>query len=108
MRARLRFRTFGLSILALGVLAMGAAGSARAENGACWGYINATTKVLECFSGTLEAKPVFAVENVTGTFLISGQNLEILCTGLEFDEGGQLAANGSVLLGRVKFTGCAA
>lgn len=105
MRIKLRFKVLGLSVLALSVMAIGTTGAARAETGACWGYLEGAN--LKCFSaGGLEAKPVFAVESLTGTLLIAGQNVEILCTGMEFDEGGRLTSNGSVTLGRVKFTGC--
>lgn len=106
MRTRLGLKILGLSALVMGVMAIGTAGTAQAEPGACWGYINATSGKLECFSSTLEAKPLFELENKTGTLLIANVNFEVLCTGLEFDEGGLFAANGSILLGRLKFTGC--
>lgn len=97
----------GLSALVASVATIGTAGVAQAEAGACWSYL--TSGVQKCFGeGGLEANPLFALENNTGTLLIENLNFEILCTGTEFDEGGQLAANGSILLGRLKFTGCIA
>ena len=107
MRTRPRLKVLGLSALVMGVMAIGTTGAAQGEVGACWGYINAA-KELKCFSAQLEATPIFAIEENTGTLLIENLNLEILCTGMEFDEGGQLSANGSILLGRIKFTGCIA
>ena len=112
MRTRLGLKVLGLCALVMGTMAIGTAGVAQAETGACWGYLNAKAE-LKCFGekvGTevLEAKPIFALENNTGTLLIENLNFEILCTGVEFDEGGQLALNGSILLGRLKFTGCIA
>ena len=92
----------GLSALVMGVMAIGTTGAAQAQVGACWGY----TALPNCFSNALEAKPLLAIENNTGTLLIANVNLEVLCTGAEFDEGGQLTVNGSILLGRIKFTGC--
>src|ERR1700755_2718104 len=104
MRTRLGLKVLGLCALVMGTMAIGTAGVAQAEVGACWGYLEGAN--LKCFSATLEAKPVFEVENKTATLLIANVNLEVLCTGAEFDEGGQLTANGSILLGRIKFTGC--
>jgi hypothetical protein len=102
---KLGAKVLGLCALVVGVMAIGGAGVAQAEVGAAWNWENSVgTKGI--FSSTLEASPQFEIENKTGTLLIEKSTLSILCTAMEFDEGGQLAANGSVLLGRVKFTGC--
>jgi len=89
----------------MGVMAIGTAGTAQATVGACWGYINPTTKALECFSKTLEAKTAIGIET-SATLLIVETNIEVLCTAAAFSEGGELSENGSILLGRVKFSGC--
>jgi hypothetical protein len=106
IRTKLGLKVLGLCALVVGVMAIGTTGVAQAEVGACWGYINPTTLKLECFSKTLEAKPKFEIENNTGTLLIEKQIISILCTGMEFDEGGELSENGTILLNRIKFTGC--
>jgi hypothetical protein len=111
MRTRPGIKALGLSALVMGVMAIGTAGVARAETGACWGYIEGVS-TLNCFSTTLEAKPVLSIENITGThpsaatLLIESLNFEISCTTIAFIEGGTFSANGSVLLGRLEFGGC--
>lgn len=105
MRTRLGLKAIGISALMMGVMAIGTAGVVHAEAGACWSYlINGVQKCLG--EGGLVAKPLFELGNNTGTLSIENVNFEILCTGVELDEGGQLAANGSILLGRLRFTGC--
>jgi hypothetical protein len=118
MRTRLGLKVLGLSALVMGVMAIGTAGVAQAEVGACWGYLLIDTvegkevTTLPCFSTTLEAKPLVAIENATGThpsaatLLVESLNLEITCTEAKFIEGGTLSVNGSILLGRVEFGGC--
>ncbi len=106
LQTRLGLKALGLCALVMGVMAIGTTGAAQAETGACWGYINPTTLELKCFNKELEAKPLFELENKTGTLLIANQTFAVLCTGLEFDEGGQLSENGTILLGRIKFSGC--
>jgi hypothetical protein len=104
IRTKLGLKVLGLCALVVGVMAIGTAGVAQAEVGAVWNWQNG--EKTGTFSATLEAEPKFEIENKTATLLIEKQTISILCTGAEFDEGGQLTANGSVLLGRVKFTGC--
>ena len=107
MRTRLGLKVLGLSALVMGVMAIGTAGVAQAEVGACWGYL--TGGELKCFDNTLEAKPLLAIENNTATLLISNVNLEVLCTTADLvgtGTGGRLAANGTILLGKVQFGGC--
>jgi len=88
----------------MGVMAIGTTGAAQAETGACFGYISGAS--LPCFSTTLEALPVVAVENKSATLLVGGLNIEVLCGTAAFIEGGTLSANGSILLGRVEFGEC--
>jgi hypothetical protein len=109
MRTRLGLKVLGLSALVMGVMAIGTAGVAQAEVGACWGYESGG---LKCFSTTLEAKPLVTIENIAGThpsaatLLVESLNLEITCTTAAFIAGGTLSANGSILLGQVEFGGC--
>ena len=105
MRTRLGLKVLGLSALVMGVMAIGVPGAAHAEEGACWGYINPSTKELKCFSkSTLAPKTSISVENNTGTLLIVNVNLEILCTGLAIIEGGEITGNS--FLGRAELSGC--
>jgi hypothetical protein len=109
IRSRLGLKALVLSGLVLGLMAFAGSSVAQAEPTARWGYINPTTKTLEFFSKTLEASPVIEIENKTASLLFNtkgGTKVAILCTGAEFDEGGQLSSEGSILLGRIKFTGC--
>ena len=106
MRIRLRFKVLGLSMLALGVMAIGTTGAARAETGACWGYINAAIN-LQCFGElSLEAGIKFQFTGNTGTLLIENVNFEVLCTAGSFINGGKLTSNGSITLGQIMLTGC--
>jgi hypothetical protein len=88
----------------MGLMAIGTVGAAQAEVGACWGYINASAE-LNCFSTTLEAKPVLTIENITGThpstatLLVANLNIEITCTTAVFIEGGPSSTTGLILLG---------
>lgn len=102
MQVRRGHQALGLCALLMGVMVISTS-VAQAETGACWGYMNGTT--LKCFSSTLEATPVVEPFS-SGTLLIGNVNLEVLCTGAKFIEGGVLSANGSVLLGKVEFSGC--
>ena len=110
MRTRLGLKVLGLSALIMGVMAIGTTGAAQAESGACWKYLiagGATKCFGENVNGVpLEPQPEAEFENKTGTLLINNVNLEVLCTGAKFIEGGGLGLNGSVLLGRVEFNGC--
>lgn len=106
MGARFGLKLLGLSALVMGAIAIGAAGVAQAETGACWGYLNAKTE-LKCFGeGGLEAGAIFTFVNNTITELVENLNFEILCTGGQLIEGGKLIASGSIATSRVKFTGC--
>lgn len=105
MRTRLGLKVLGLSALVMGVMAIGTAGVAQAETGACWKYL--ISGVQKCFGeGGLEAGVKFAFENNTGTLLIENVNFEVLCTAGALVNGGKLTSNGSVTAGVVKFTGC--
>ncbi len=110
LRTKLGLKALGLCALVMGVMAIGTTGVAQAseehEKGPCWGYINPTTHELLCFSKVLEAEPVIAIENNTATLSIANQTFTFLCTSAAFDEGGQLSAEGKILLGRLKFKGC--
>jgi hypothetical protein len=110
VRSKLGVKGLVLSCLVLGLMAFAGSGVAQAagEAGANWGYINGTGE-LKFFSSSLEAKPVFELENKTATLAFKtggGTAVKILCTALEFDEGGLLGPEGLVLLGRLHFTGC--
>ncbi len=100
-------KALGLCALVTGVMAIGVGGSAQAEVGACWGFMNGAK--LECLSKTNEAAaPKFEIENKTSTLLIANQTFSFLCTTLEADEGGQLSENGTILPGKTKLSGCVA
>ena len=105
MRTRLGLKVLGLSALVMSAMAIGTAGVAQAETGACWGYKIGGGSLL-CFGAGLEAGAEVTLEGNTGTFLISNVNLEILCTKIKFIEGAKLSTNGSITLGRVQFEGC--
>lgn len=106
MRIRLGLKLIGLSALVMGVMAIGTAGVAQAETGACWGYRNAKAE-LKCFGEAgLEAGVSFAFEGSTGTLLIANLNFEILCTAGSLINGGKLTTNGSITAGQFKLTGC--
>ena len=106
MRTRLGLKALGLSVLVTGVMAIGSAGVAQAETGACWGYINSALN-LKCFGEAgLEAGVKFTFLNNTGTLLIANLNFEVLCTGGELIEGGTLTSSGSITLGKIKLSGC--
>ena len=106
MRTRLGLKALGLCALVMGVMAIGTAGVAQAETGACWGYINASTGKLECFSSTLKAEVNLEVEGTGGTLLVEGLP-EINCKSAALSEG-KLIENGSISSGKVKFTKCLA
>jgi hypothetical protein len=109
VRSRLGLKALVLSGLVLGLMAFAWSGVAQAEPTAHWGYINPTTLKLEFFSKTLEAKPLIELENKTASLLYTsggGTKVSHLCTEAEFDEKGELTAEGSILLGRIKFKGC--
>ena len=113
MRTRLGLKVLGLSALVMGLMAIGTAGVAHAEAGACWKYLlagGATKCFGENVNGVpLEARPTIKFENNTGTLLIANVNLEVLCTSAKFvgaGTEGMLALNGEILLGRVQFEGC--
>jgi hypothetical protein len=108
IRSKLGLKALGLCALVLGLTAF-ASGVAQAEPGASWGYKKTAGSALEKFSTSLEAGLAIEIENKTASLLFTtggGTKVEILCAGAEFDEGGTLSANGSILLGRIKFTGC--
>jgi hypothetical protein len=108
IRSKLGLKALGLCALVLGLTAF-ASSVAQAEPGASWGYKKTEKGTLEKFSTSLEAGLALEIENKTASLLFTtggGTKVEILCTGAEFDEGGTLSADGSILLGRVKFTGC--
>jgi hypothetical protein len=96
----------------MGVMAIGTAGVAQAETGACWGYRANPGSTLRCFNVSLEARPILAIENITGThpsaatLTVTSLNMEITCTTAAFIEGGLLSANGSIFLGWLEFGGC--
>ena len=107
MRTRLGLKVLGLCALVMGTMAIGTAGVAQAETGACWGYLEGAN--LKCFTtGGLEAGVKFVFTGKTGTLLIANVNIEFLCTGGEIINGGKLTSNGSITSGQVKLTGCVA
>jgi len=96
-------------------MAIGTAGVAQAETGACWLWLVVENGATKCFgeNGTdgkpLEPKPVLTIENAAttaATLLINNKNIEITCRTAVFSEGGELGLNGSILLGRITFGGC--
>ena len=104
MQPSLGVKVLGLCMLVASAIAFGAVGAAQAETGACWGYKSGTES--KCFSTSLEPKVSIELEGSAGTFLLANTNLEVKCTNAAFIEGGELSSNGSVLLGRLEFTGC--
>jgi hypothetical protein len=108
IRSKLGLKALGLCALVLGLTAF-ASSVAQAEPGASWGYKKTEKGTLEKFSTSLEAGMAVEIENKTASLLFTaggGTKVEILCTAAEFDEGATLSADGSILLGRMKFTGC--
>lgn len=107
-RSRLGIKALGLCVLAVGAMAIGFAGVAQAEEtGGTWTWSHEGK--TGTFSSTLEASPIIALENNTASLLFTmggGTKVTFLCTAAAFDEGGQLAGAGEILLGRIKFSGC--
>lgn len=105
---KLGLKALSLCVLVLSLMFAATSGVAQAEPGSAWDYINPTTGSKEVFSKTLEANPIIEFEiKVSLLFTIGGgTKVTITCTGAEFDEGGQLTAEGSILLGRLKAKGC--
>ncbi len=92
----------GALVLAIVLMAF-VAGIAQAETGAKW-LVNGKDV------GSLEPKlKINEVENKTGSLSFTtkgGTAVLILCTALEFVEGGRLIAEGRISAGRIKGTGC--
>jgi hypothetical protein len=112
-RSKFSLRVLGLCAFVLSLMAFATSGVAQAEPGAQWGYINDNEKPepkLKFFDSKLEGQlQIKEIENKTASLLFTtggGTKVTILCTGASFDEGGQLAAEGAILLGRLHFTGC--
>ncbi len=101
IRSRLGLKALVLSGLLLGLMAFAA--SAHAEIGAKW-------KVNGADVGSLEPKLLIKeIEGKSASLAFTtkaGTNVLILCTAAEFDEGSKLIGNGTISLGKVKFTGC--
>ena len=115
MRTRLGLKVLGLCALVVGVMAIGTAGVAQAETGACWLWLVVENGATKCFgeNGTdgkpLEPTPILTIENAAttaATLLINNKNIEITCRTAVFSEGGQLGLNGTILLGRITFGKC--
>lgn len=110
IRSRFGLKVFGLCVLALGLTAL-AAGTAQAEKSAFWTVVNAKGELIK-IPGANDLLPQLAtpaIENKTGTLLFttkSGTKVGILCTTMEFNEGGKLTSEGSISLGRILFHGC--
>lgn len=105
-RSRLGLKALGLCALVLAL--MGISTSAAQAEGA-WGYKKTATSPLELFSNVLEPEVLLTLENNTSSLLFTtggGTKVTILCTAAKFTEGGQLAGAGSILSGRIDFTGC--
>jgi len=102
VRSRLGLKALGLCALLLGLMAF--ASVAQAEPLSHWNVAGKSVTGTEEFQ--LEIKEI---ESKTATLeftTIGGTLVKILCTDAKFDEGGQLAKEGLILLGRIKFTGC--
>ncbi len=101
IRSRLGLKLLALGGLVLGLMAFAA--SAHAEIGAKW-------RVNGSDVGSLEPKLLIKeLENKSASLAFTtkgGTKVLILCTAAEFDEGGKLIGNGTISLGKVKFTGC--
>ncbi|HEX4464604.1 MAG TPA: hypothetical protein VH042_08205 [Solirubrobacterales bacterium] len=105
-RSRLGLKALWLCALVAGIMAVAGASLARAEAGAAWSYENAAGTLKGNFSSTLEAETIFTPVGGTGTLLIAEKVISVLCQEGEFDENGKLAGEGTVLLGRIKFSEC--
>jgi hypothetical protein len=108
IRSRTGAKALVLCGLVLGLMAF--ASSAQAEPLASWGFKKTATSALEKFSKALEAQVKIEIEKETTASLLfttgGGTKVTILCTTAEFVAGGTLSAEGSILPGKIKFSGC--
>jgi len=103
IRSKLGLKALLLSGLVLGLFAFAASG-AQAEATAHWRVsgVNVNDTLLPQLKIT-------GIENNTASLAFTtkgGTNVLILCTAANFDEGGKLALEGKITLGRILFTGC--
>jgi hypothetical protein len=108
IRSRLGLKALGLCALLLGLMAF--ASTAQAEPGSYWSLINAKGELIK-LPGAEDLLPEteLEIENKTGELLFttkSGTKVAILCTAVNWDEGGLLIAEGGIKLGRLLFKGC--
>ncbi len=102
IRSSLGLEALVLSGLVLCTMAFSAT-AAHAEKEAKW-FVNGTA-----VNDTLLPKLGLALENNTASLSFTtkgGTGVLILCTAAEFDEGGELALEGTLTLGRILFKGC--
>jgi hypothetical protein len=102
VRSRFRLKALVLSGLVLCTMAFSAT-AAHAEKGANW-RVNGVN-----VNATLLPKLGIELENKTASLSFTtkgGTGVLILCTAAEFDEGGQLAPEGVITLGRLLLKGC--
>lgn len=107
VRSRIGAKAFVLCGLVAGLMAFAASG-AQAEPTAFWGFKKTAASALEKFTKALEAKLAVAIEE-KATLLFTtggGTKVSILCTTAAFTEGGTLSAEGSILPGKLLFSGC--
>ncbi len=109
-RLGLKGRVLGLGVLALGLMALSASG-AQAEAGAFWSIVMSKGELIEVNNtNKLFAQvQIKEIENNTLTLRFTtkgGTKVSFLCTTMEFDEGGQLIAEGGLSLSRSLFKGC--
>ncbi len=107
MSRAIKSRLAGLCVL-LPILLGLFGGSAQAETGATWTYINAKGE-LKIFTGSLKAKLKLDIESssigITAT-TTGGTKVEIRCTALSLVGSPSLLENGSISEGQTRLSGC--
>jgi len=109
VRSRLGLKALGLCALVVGLMAF-ASSAAQAQIGAHWNIVKANGELLKIELGStlLPKIEIKEIEKNTGELLFTtagGTKVAILCTEMKVDEGGLLAAHGTVLL-KFVFKGC--
>lgn len=115
-RSKLGLRTPALCLCILGLVAY-AGGTAHAEPDSKWGILKANGELVKIAPASdpggigdalLPLIQITEIEEKHLTILtaVSGQAIQILCTGATLEENVTLILNGAVSLGRVELTGC--
>ncbi len=104
----MRLGMSGLCALVLGLVTMTSSGTAQAEVGANWGYLNQAGELKFFNKALVPQLQIREIENNTATLLFSfgSTPVTVLCTSAALIEGGKLELEGTISLGRVAFSGC--